>query len=70
MKEQFVHGLTFGLESVTFGMLPADETFDLDVIKEDKVNIADVWTVQNIKTSEDRRRLAGIILHAADRGFL
>ncbi|OXU16940.1 hypothetical protein TSAR_016076 [Trichomalopsis sarcophagae] len=70
VKEQFVHGVTFGLESVTFGMLPADETFDLDVIKEDKVDIADVWTVQNIKTPEDRRRLAGIILHAADRGFL
>ena len=51
-------------------MLSSDEAFDLDVIKEDKVDIADVWTVQNIKTSEKRRRLADVILHAAEREYL
>ncbi|KAJ8664999.1 hypothetical protein QAD02_006661 [Eretmocerus hayati] len=70
VKEQFIHGMVFGLESVSFSMLSEDESFDLDVIKEDKVDIADVWTLQNIKTSENRRRLADIILHASERGFL
>lgn len=58
------------MESITFSLLSAEESFDLDIIKEDKVNIADVWTVKNIETSEKRRRLADMILHAADQGYL
>ncbi|XP_014214809.1 uncharacterized protein LOC106643982 isoform X2 [Copidosoma floridanum] len=70
VKEQFIHGLVFGMESITMSMLSEDESFDLDVIKEDKVDIADIWATQNIKTSENRRRLADVVLHAADRGYL
>ena len=51
-------------------MLPPEESFDLDIIKEDKVDIADVWRVQNIKSSENRRRSADVILHAVDKGYL
>ncbi|XP_014237990.1 uncharacterized protein LOC106659802 [Trichogramma pretiosum] len=70
VQEKFVHGMTFGLESVVFSMLSSDESFDLDVIKDDKVDIADVWTVQNIKTSENRKRLTDVISHAFEKGYL
>lgn len=71
VKEQFIHGMTFALEAVPFSMLSEAESFDLDVIEgEDKVDIADVWKVENIKTSEGRQRLADVIVHAVDRGFI
>ncbi|XP_058790196.1 uncharacterized protein LOC131663681 [Phymastichus coffea] len=70
VKEQFIHGVSFGIESVTFSLLSTEEVFDLGLIKEDKMDIADVWTVKNIETSEKRRRLADIILHATDKGYL
>lgn len=70
MKEKFIHGVTFGMESVNFSVLSAEESFDLDVIKEDKVDIADVWTLKNIESKENRRRLADIVVHAKDKGFI
>ncbi|XP_012285036.1 uncharacterized protein LOC105702220 isoform X2 [Orussus abietinus] len=69
VKEQFIHGFTFALESVTFGVL--DETFDLDVIAGDKrIDIADVWKLSNIKSQEGRQRLSDVILHAVEREFI
>ncbi|XP_015119601.1 uncharacterized protein LOC107042883 [Diachasma alloeum] len=71
VKEQFVHGLGFCLESIPLSMLDDTEAFDLDVIKGDKaVNIADVWTLKPIKEAAKRRRLADAIVDAIDRGFL
>ena len=63
--------MTFALEAVPFSMLSESESFDLDVIEGDnKVDIADVWKVENIKTSEGRKRLADVIVHAEERGFI
>ncbi|XP_063988978.1 uncharacterized protein LOC135168572 [Diachasmimorpha longicaudata] len=71
VKEQFVHGLGFCLESIPLSMLEDSEAFDLDIIKGDKpVNIADVWTLKPIKEAVKRRRLADALVDAIDRGFL
>jgi len=72
VKDYFVFGLTFSLESIPFCLLDPSESFDLDaIVKGDEaVNIADVWTVSNIKTSSGRRRLADAIVHAVENGYL
>ncbi|XP_014237842.2 uncharacterized protein LOC106659680 [Trichogramma pretiosum] len=70
VQEKFVHGVTYSLESVTFSMLSSDETFYLDAMKDEKVDIADVFTLKNIEKSENRKRLTDVISHAVERGFL
>ncbi|XP_033222887.1 uncharacterized protein LOC117176730 [Belonocnema kinseyi] len=71
VKEQFIHGMIFALEAIPFSMLSEEDSFDLDVIEgENKIDIADVWKVENIKTPEGRQRLADVIVHAEQRGFI
>ncbi|KAG7211358.1 hypothetical protein KM043_010648 [Ampulex compressa] len=72
VKEMFIYGVVFAMEAIPFSMLGESEVFDLDnLIKGDEaVNIADVWVISNVKTKEGRLRLANIIVHAVERGFL
>lgn len=72
MKENFIVGLTFALESIPFCLLDPSQSFDLDAIIKgnEAVNIADVWTVSNIETSSGRQRLADVIAHAVENEYL
>ncbi|XP_043288978.1 uncharacterized protein [Venturia canescens] len=71
VKEQWIHGMNFAMEAIPFSMLDSSEAFDLNIIKGDEaVDIADIWQVQNIKTTEGRHRLADVIVHAHSRGFM
>ncbi|EFN66534.1 hypothetical protein EAG_11028 [Camponotus floridanus] len=72
VKEFFFFGLVFSLESIPFGLLDPSEAFDLDdIIKNDEaVNVSDVMTVSNIKTSIGRQRLADVIVHGVEHGYL
>ena len=65
-----MYGLTFALEAVPFTMMPEEEAFDLDQIKNDQIDITDIWTLPNIQSSENRRRHAEMILHAVENGFI
>ncbi|XP_076248507.1 uncharacterized protein LOC143188240 isoform X2 [Calliopsis andreniformis] len=71
VKEQFVTGIVFAMEIVPFSLLESD-AFDLDaIIKDDNaVNIADIWTLSNIKTQQGRLRLANTIVHAVEKEFI
>ena len=52
-------------------LLDDTDVFDLDDIEDDSgVDIADIWTVSFIKTKEGRRRMANMIIHAVEKGFL
>jgi len=72
VKEYFIVGLVFSLESIPFGILDPSQSFDLDaVIKgNETVNITDVWTLSNIETSSGRQRLANVIVHAVENGYM
>lgn len=72
MKENFVFGIVFSLEAIPFGLLDPSQSFDLDVLIKgnEAVNIADVFTVSNIGTSSGRQRLADVIVHAVENGYL
>lgn len=72
VKEMFVFGLVFALEAVPFSIRDENDWYDLDtIIKDDNaLNIADVWTLTNIETQNGRLRLANIIVHAVENGFL
>lgn len=65
-------GTMMALEGIAFCLLDPSDAFDLDdIIKgETAVNIADVWTLSNIKSQSGRLRLANVFLHAAKNGFL
>lgn len=72
MKDYFVIGLVFALEAVPFCLLDPSQSFDLDaIIKTDEaMDVSDVMTVSNIKTSTGRQRLADIIVHAVENGYI
>ncbi|XP_020296161.1 uncharacterized protein LOC109861068 [Pseudomyrmex gracilis] len=71
VKDHFVFGMAFSLEALPFCLLDPSESFDLDLIKgEEAVNIADVWVLHNIKTSSGRQRVADVIVHAVENGFI
>jgi len=72
VKKNFIFGLVFALESIPFCLLDPSQSFDLDAIIKgnEAVNIADVWTLYNIKTSSGRQRLADVIIHAVENGYL
>ncbi|KMQ87313.1 hypothetical protein RF55_13434 [Lasius niger] len=72
VKDYFVIGLVFALEAVPFCLLDPSQSFDLDaIIKTDEaMDVSDVMTVSNIKTSTGRQRLADIIVHAVENGYI
>ncbi|XP_011864138.1 PREDICTED: uncharacterized protein LOC105560023 [Vollenhovia emeryi] len=72
VKENFIVGAAFSMEAIPFCLLDPSQSFDLDaIIKGDEaVNIADVWTLSNIETSSGRQRLADVIVHAVENGYL
>ncbi|XP_050458493.1 uncharacterized protein LOC126855135 isoform X1 [Cataglyphis hispanica] len=72
VKDYFIVGLVFALEAVPFCLLDPSQAFDLDaIIKNDEaVDISDVWTLSNIKTSTGRQRLTDIIVHAVENGYI
>jgi len=67
-----VLGLVFSTEAVPFCLLDPSQSFDLDALIKgnEAVNIADVWTLSKIETSSGRQRLADIIVHAVENGYL
>lgn len=72
MKANFSFGLVFALEAIPFALLDPSQSFDLDVIikGDEAMDVADVMTVSNITTSSGRRRLADVIVHAVENGYI
>lgn len=72
LKDYFIVGLVFALEAIPFCLLDPSQAFDLDaIIKNDEaVDISDVWKLSNIKTSSGRQRLADVIVHAVENGYI
>ena len=63
--------MIFAMEIIQMVLLDDTDVFDLDDIEDDSgVDIADIWTVSFIKTKEGRRRMANMIIHAVEKGFL
>lgn len=71
IKEQSVFGVVFAMEAIPVIALPEEEAFDLDQITgTESVNIAEVWKLSNIKGKENRLRMADVIVHAVENGFI
>ncbi|OXU17970.1 hypothetical protein TSAR_008842 [Trichomalopsis sarcophagae] len=70
VKEQSLYGLMFALMNVPLSLIPENAVFDLDAIKEEVSDIADLDTLPNVEKAEDRQRLADIILHAVEKEFI
>ena len=72
VKEQFIFGAIFAMEIIPLSLLDESDAFDLDalIVTDTAVDIADVWTPLNVKSQSGRLRLANIIVHAHENGFL
>lgn len=58
-----------GIESLPFSIMD-DGIIDMDVIKDDVINITEVWKLKPIENQEGRKRLADIFKHAMHMGYL
>ncbi|XP_046822234.1 uncharacterized protein LOC124425658 [Vespa crabro] len=72
VKEQFFYGIVFAIEALPFTMLDNSQAFDLDTLikGDEKVNINNVWTLGKLESQWKRLRLADVIVHAVENGFL
>ncbi|XP_025162063.1 uncharacterized protein LOC105183226 isoform X2 [Harpegnathos saltator] len=72
VKENFILGAIFALEAIPFTLFDPSQSFDLDaIIKGDEaVDIADVWNLHEIESSSGRKRLADMLVHAVEHGYL
>lgn len=62
------------MELIPMSLLDPSEAFELDVtnnnINEEDIDIANIWTLSNIKSKDGRLRLASVIVHGVQNGFL
>jgi len=69
MKRSARFGVGMGIESIPFSVI--EDPCDLDQIKGDEaVPITTVWILRPLETKEGRQRLADMVKHAVDCGFL
>lgn len=71
MKEQFIFGLVAVLEIIPLSLMEAPP-IDLDSMfkTNEAVDITEVIEFFNIETASGRQRLADVIVHAVDNGFM
>lgn len=63
--------MIFAMEIIPMILLDDTDVFDLDNIEDDNgADIADIWTLSYIETKEGRCRMANIVVHAVEKGFL
>ncbi|XP_014214810.1 uncharacterized protein LOC106643983 [Copidosoma floridanum] len=65
-----LYGLMFALVNIPLSLVSENQVFDLDSIKEEVADIGDLDSMPNLEKSEDRRRLADVILHAVEKGYI
>ncbi|XP_037936340.1 uncharacterized protein LOC119670234 [Teleopsis dalmanni] len=62
-------GCGMGIESLPMSLIEDDEVADLDEIKENAV-LTDVWNITPFKEAKKRERIAQILKHAIDQGYI
>ncbi|KAG6797668.1 hypothetical protein HZU73_06988 [Apis mellifera caucasica] len=74
VKKKFIFGIIYAMELIPMSLLDPSEAFDLDVtdnnMNEEVIDIANIWTLSNIKSKDGRLRLASVIVHGVQNGFL
>ncbi|XP_014483034.1 PREDICTED: uncharacterized protein LOC106748726 [Dinoponera quadriceps] len=72
VKEQFFFGLFASLEIIPLSLLEVSPSIDLDdkFLDDEDVDLSEAVKFFNIETASGRRRLADMIVHAVDCGFL
>lgn len=75
MKEQFVFGVFASLDAIPLCLIDVSESFTIDtIIKSDEaVDIGDVISSMfssYIATASGRQRLADVIVHAVEKGYI
>lgn len=71
MQQRASFGVAMGIESIPFSVMDDEETGDLDAIQgEEAVDVTTVWKLKPIKNKEGRLRLANMLKHAVEMGYI
>jgi len=72
VKEQFVFGVFGSLDTIPLSLMDVDESFSIDTAVQDDepIDIGDAVSFSNITTASKRQRLADVIVHAVEKGFI
>lgn len=72
MKEQFIFGVVAALEIIPLSLKELSSSFDLDsnFKSNEAIDLGVAAEFFNIETASGRQRLADVIIHAVDNGFM
>ena len=62
-------GCGMGIESLPMTMMEDNEVADLDEIKENAI-LTDVWNITPFKEAAKQQRIANMLKHAIDQGYI
>ncbi|XP_011165800.2 uncharacterized protein LOC105200105 [Solenopsis invicta] len=72
VQEQFVYGVVGSLDAIPLCLMEVSESFTLENIVEgdEAINMSDVVTIPCIETTSGRQRIADVIVHAVEKGYI
>ncbi|XP_050458495.1 uncharacterized protein LOC126855136 [Cataglyphis hispanica] len=72
VKEQFIFGVFNALEAIQVSLMDVPETFNIDTAIQDNeaIDIGEIVSLPYIATTSGRQRLADVIVHAFDKGYI
>ncbi|CAK1589827.1 unnamed protein product [Parnassius mnemosyne] len=70
IKKYSFFGLASSFEMVPLIVLNPDDAIDMEIERDQQVNIEDVWKLDPIKSKEGRLREANNIVHCVDNSYI
>ncbi|XP_026316006.1 uncharacterized protein LOC113227327 [Hyposmocoma kahamanoa] len=70
IKKYSYFGIIYSFESTPCIILDPEDAFIVELEGDQKMNIADVWKLEPIKTKEGRLRVANNLVFGVDRGYI
>ncbi|XP_029169220.1 uncharacterized protein LOC114939165 [Nylanderia fulva] len=72
VKEQFIFGVILALEAIPIMLLDASESFNINTVVQgnEAVDLSEAVSLSNIATANGRQRVADVIVHAFEKGYI
>lgn len=72
MKEQFIFGVFNALEAIPLSLIDTPESFNIEtaIQSNEAIDIGESSLFHHIETASGRQRLADVIVHAFEKGYI
>ncbi|EFN66536.1 hypothetical protein EAG_11030 [Camponotus floridanus] len=72
VKEQFIFGVLTALEAILLSLIDIPESFNINTVIQgnEAIDIGEISFLHPVETTSGRRRLADVIVHAFEQGYI